>query len=168
MTVRPITLVAPQTRQLLAGKLTELRRPLTHLLGNSRPGDRLWVREPFHLDIKFRHLSPTAAAGMGAKPFFETEVADLPVWARADLGNKVFARNLLRIWHRQHLVVTEVRREHLQAIRPDAIAAEGFANRAAYAAAWDRNLSMAAASDAWRFNPEVAVIRFERIGAPLP
>lgn len=168
MTVRPITLVAPQTSQLLDGHLTELRRPCSHLLANSRPGDCLWVREPFYLDIRFRHLSPTAAAGLGAKPFFETEVADLPPWVRADLSKKIFARNLLRIWHRQHLVVTDVRRERLQAISPAAIAAEGFATRAAFAAEWDRNLSMAGAHTAWRFDPDVAVICFERIGAPLP
>lgn len=165
MTDRPISIVEPQIAQLVAGRLSALRRPITMLYSGIKPGDRFWVREPFHLDARWNGLAPSAAARLyGVKPVFATDV-DL---RDPRLGKRQFARCLLRTWHRQHLVVQAIERGRLQAISQAEIEAEGFLTRAGYAAAWDRNLSLAMSAANWARDPDVIIIRFRRVAKPLP
>lgn len=165
----PVTIVEPQLQQLQAGQLDRLFRPCGGLLDRARPGDLLWVREPFHLHHKWNHLSPTAAAQFGARPHFAADGLSEEDW---DLGPRRYARNLLRTWHRQHLRVTAIARCPIQAIPADQVERQGFATRQAFAAAWDRNLSLNRAGIGNRAtyfnNPQVLVICFDRITAPLP
>lgn len=165
----PVTIVEPQLQQLQLGRLTCLYRPCGGLLEQVRPGDLLWVREPFHLHHKWNGLSPTAAAKFGAAPRFVADGASEEDW---DLGPRRFARNLLRAWHRQHLRVLAVGRCPVQAIPPAALEQQGFRTSQAFAAAWDRNLSLNVGGirrrDAYHNNPQVLVIEFNQIRAPLP
>lgn len=170
----PIAIVEPTIAAVIAGTCTRLRRPPGKLLHRITAGDKLWVREPFHLDAKFNTWAPLAAATMRARPTF---AVDLPARAGAatslGLGKRRFSRELPKQWHRQHLVTTAVRRERLQAITLAEIEAEGFADRAAYIAAWDRNLGYFTRSadtskpGSWDTDPEVLVIEFRRVAEPL-
>ena len=98
--IRVITVRQPQIARLMAGDLARVRRPMTKF-AQFEAGNRLWVREPFHLEERFDHYSPTAAKELGAKPYFAADLQrdELPV----RLGSQRFARTLLRVWHRQHL-----------------------------------------------------------------
>lgn len=168
MTPRPISLREPQLPRLLAGTLTALRRPWTGLTRSLAPGQLLWVREPFVLDRKWDGLSPTSAAGLGAQPQFVWST-DRPDPAILAAGRPRMARELLRAWHRQHLVLVSIERQRLQAISEQEIRAEGFVSRAGFIAAWDRNLSLAKADEhCWNADPTVAVLHFIRVATPLP
>lgn len=167
--VKPITVVEPQLQLLQAGQLDRVIRPDGGMFETLRPGDRLWVREPFHLHHKWNHLSPTAAARFGAQPFFVADGLSEQDW---DLGPRRYARNLLRQWHRRHLLVTEAARTPVQALPIAQINGQGFATRAAFAHAWDRNLSLSQGSIGgralYRNNPDALVLTVQLIAAPLP
>lgn len=163
--IRVITVRQPQIARLIAGELDRVRRPMTKF-AQFETGNRLWVREPFHLEERFDAYSPTAAKELGAKPYFAADLQrdELPV----RLGAQRFARTLLRVWHRQHLCVVQVDRQPLQSISDAEISSEGFSTRNAYAAAWDNNLTLTgAASLKWQHNPHVFVIHFDRIATPV-
>lgn len=165
----PVTIIEPQLQQLQAGVLGCLIRPDGGVLARARPGDRLWVREPFHLHHKWNGLSPTAAAKFGARPSFVADGASEQDW---DLGPRRYARNLLRQWHCQHLVVTRIERNPVQAIPIDLIEQQGFRTRPSFAAAWDSNLSLNQGGIAgwarYHNNPQALEIHFDRIMTPLP
>ena len=171
---RPISMVEPQIGALVADRFTLLRR-IGHTAERIRAGDRLWLREPFHLPRQWGRTAPTTAIARGARPVF---VTDLPpaasrspeVHADLGIGPRRNARDLPRVAHRQHLLVTGVSRALLQRITEDEARAEGFPTRSAWAAHWDLNLSFASsrAGCSWRDNPEIVVIEFTRIAEPLP
>ncbi len=167
--ILPITLVEPQLQLLCHGRLDRLFRPRRGTLERLGPGDRLWVREPFHLHHKWNGLSPSAAEQLGALPEFAADGASENDW---HLGPRRFARNLLRVWHRQHLVVDRVEHRRLQTITQQEVRMQGFTSPAQFAAAWDRNLSLNQGGiqgrAGWFNDPEVLVIHFTRIPAPLP
>ncbi len=163
MKSQPFTIVEPQIERLVDGCLSRLYRPVGRLKA-IRPGDVLWVREPYHLDLEFDHKSSTQAELRGARPTFVTDI-NAPV---PGLGRRRFARELLRVWHRQHLQVAYVGRAPIQSITIDEIKAQGFTHRAAFAREWDRNLALSNGDQVWKNNPEVLVIDFHHIAAPAP
>jgi hypothetical protein len=162
---QPFTIVEPQIERLVDGCLSRLYRPVGRLQA-IRPGDLLWVREPFHLPREFEHKSPVQAELRGARPTFVTDIEE-PEPAPT-LGRRRFAGELLRVWHRQHLQVAYIGRAPLQSITIDEIKAQGFTHRTAFSRAWDKNLSLTKGDQLWEKNPEVLVIDFHLIAAPLP
>lgn len=160
---RPITVIGIQLEALMAGNLLQLTRPLG-ALKNCQPGDRLWIREPFHLAAKYNGMPPRAAALTDARPVFLDQLAACPA---DELGPRRFARTLLRKWHRQHLLVTTVGRMALQAITPDHARAEGFASLADYRAHWDRNTDIGGGPARWNRNPTVVTMTFKHVRRPL-
>lgn len=167
MKVRPISILAPQIHLISAGLLTRLFRPGGGHLDALRPGDLLWVREHFHLDRRFDNVSPLQAAGRGATPVFcGGQIGDTSL----SIGRRRFARELPRIWHRQHLAITGCSHRSLGTITDAEIAAQGFALRSSFAEAWDLNLSLAKSgrdsAHLWRRNPTVLVLDFERVAMP--
>ncbi|WP_395391418.1 hypothetical protein WBP07_12475 [Novosphingobium sp. BL-8A] len=164
MKSQPFTVIEPQIEQLVDGHLSRLYRPIGGRLANLRPGDLLWVREPFHLPREVDHLSPQQAQLRRANPTFITDVDGVA----AGLGKRRYARELLRDWHRQHLRVTWVGKALLQSIPIEEIRAQGFTHSAAFGRAWDQNLSLSKKACAWKDNPEVLVLDFVRIAAPAP
>ncbi|PZQ56240.1 MAG: hypothetical protein DI555_06400 [Novosphingobium pentaromativorans] len=165
MKPQPFTIIEPQIERLVDGCLSRLYRPVGRLKA-IRPGDLLWVREPFHLPREFEHKSPVQAELRGARPTFVTDI--LTPEPEPTLGRRRFARELLRVWHRHHLQVAYVGRAALQSITIDEILAQGFTHRAAFARAWDKNLALSNGDQVWKNNPEVLVIDFHHIARPLP
>lgn len=163
MIPQPITIIEPQIRALVDGRLSRLYRPVGRRLGRTRTGEVLWVREPFFLPKNFDNLSPSQAALRGAIPNF---VADFSQEALQEISpRRRNARELLRAWHRQHLRVLRVRKAHLQNITDAEIEAQGFVTgRAGFAKTWNNNLSLAHAGNEWTENPVVLVIDIERVG----
>lgn len=166
MKALPVTVIEPQIRALVAGRLSHLYRPAGTRLERSRPGDLLWLREPFWLPKLYDHLSPSQADQLGAIPNFNADFA-IEELQRHPIKRR-FARELLRTWHRQHLRIIDVRRERLPWLGHSAIQEQGFANAAEFAQAWDHNLALSRSADRWANDPEVIVIEFERIAAPIP
>lgn len=164
MADRAISIVEPAIALLCAGRLPHLRRPQA-ALAKILVGDRLWVREPFHLPAAFDRFSPTRAAEEGAEPIF---AADWPDGLPASTGKRHYARSLPKVWHRQHLVVTALSFEPLQAITDAEILAEGFESRTAYAAAWDTLVKLSDPYALWSANPVVTVLAIGRVATPLP
>ncbi len=164
MNSRPITIIEPQIRALVASNLVSLVRPIgTH--AGLQPGTVLWVREPFWLPDCYNHLSPSQAAGRGAVPNF---IADYDVGrAPREHCKRRFARELLRIWHRQHLVVRVVETFRLQTLSDDEIRAQGFGSQDAFARAWNHNLSLSRGNQTWAANPEALKVAFDRVDQPV-
>ena len=162
MIPQPITIIEPQIRALVDGRLSRLYRPLGRRLERTQPGEVLWVREPFFLPRNFDSLSPSQAALRGGIPNF---VADFSQEALQEISpRRRNARELLRAWHRQHLRVLRIRKAHLQNITDAEIEAQGFATgRSGFAQTWNNNLSLAHAGNEWAENPVVLVIDIERI-----
>ncbi len=164
MTDRAISIVEPAIALLCASRLPHLRRP-QRALAKILIGDRLWVREPFHLPAELDRLSPTRAAELGAAPIF---AADWPDGLPEGAGKRHYARSLPKAWHRQHLLVTALSFEPLQAITDAEILAEGFESRIAYAAAWDALVKLSDPYAIWASNPVVTVLAIDRVATPLP
>lgn len=166
----PITVLDPQLAQLTAGRLDRLFRPHGAVADRWRPGQRIWVREPFHLPARYNSLAPTAAVLLGAKPLFSVDLKAEP--DPQYHGPRRFARALPRVWHRQHLLISCIERRRIQAITQAEIEAQGFKTRAGFAAAWDRTTDFGVGakyrSNAWREDPDILVIHFEWFPAPLP
>lgn len=166
MKLLPITLRETQLRMIVDGDQVMLRRPVG-MLSRAAKGDRLWIREPFAFEPRFDHLSPTAAASLGARPIFLTD-AD----ARArNIGATRFARNLPRACHRWHLQVLDAFEQQLQDIDEDDARAEGCSDRRAFAAHWNRvhasdGRSITGARIRWADNPRVIAIRFTLVRHP--
>lgn len=164
MKSQPFTIIEPQIEQLVDGRLSRLYRPIGGRLANVRPGDLLWVREPFHLPREFDRVSPSQAQLRHARPTFVTDIEG----AGPGLGRRRYARELLRDWHRQHLRVIWIGRAPLHSISIDEIRAQGFSHSAAFGRAWDQNLSLSKKACSWNANPEVTVMDFVRVDAPAP
>jgi hypothetical protein len=165
---RAISIGDPQIHRVMSGECTVLRRLPSKLLRDITAGQLLWVREPFWLPLKFAGMAPTAAAPLGARPIFLDQVLE------TEPGRPRPTYTLPKRWHRQHLRVIEVRRKWLQSIGDAEIRAEGFGTRRAYELAWERTLLVTEDKRraregplSWQGNPEVLVIRFERIAAPI-
>lgn len=173
MTDTPINFIEPQLKRIRGGRQSEVRRPHGRY-ARLASGDRLWIREPFHLSRTFDAIAPTSAIERGAI------VVHWPAdWAIAcatldgTIGRRRFARELPRACHRAHLVVSAVRTEQLQDIDGAGARREGLADRAAYAVAWDSvfgkqgGRAFNGESISWNSNPRVDVIAFDFIDAPL-
>ncbi|QSR16030.1 hypothetical protein [Novosphingobium sp. KA1] len=164
MKAQPFTIIEPQIERLVDGYLSRLYRPIGGRLADIRPGALLWVREPFHLPLEFDHISSAQAQLKRARPTFVTDVEGVG----PGLGRRRFARELLRDWHRQHLQVIWVGHALLQSITIDEIRAQGFTHTTAFARAWNQNLSLSKKPCSWDANPEVLVMDFVRVEAPVP
>lgn len=169
----PLTVVSPTIAPLHAGKVDRLRRPQGRL-STLKAGDRLWIREQFYLARAFEHVSPTQALDRGATPVFATDRADLPDYAVRDLGRRRFSREMPKLWHRAHLVITHVALERLHDTPAEEIAAQGFSSIDLYAAGWDAGLTLSQGGRNkscplhWRSNPAVIAFRFVFVPCPLP
>jgi len=164
MRILPISLTEPTLAPIRGLRLGTIRRP-AGLLSSCRAGDRLWVREPFHLGAAFDAFSPTAAIARGATPRF---AIDGPA---EGVGRRRFAREMPRDCHRLHLVLTAVRLEPLPDISEETAMAETRLSRQAFAQAWDeenrpaRNITGARVR--WADNPKVTVLTFRPVFEPL-
>lgn len=170
MKIRPISIVAPQVHLLNAGLLTRLFRPVGSVLSAVEPGDLLWVREPFVLAARYDTISPSQAERLGGAPVFTSDLDRKDRDLRKD-GRTRNARELLRIWHRQHLRVTAVGRRPVQSLTLRDLQGQGYSLAESFAADWDRNLALvrsAAGAGRWNENPEAIVLDFERIAGPVP
>ena len=166
----PISFTDANVRQLRAGNKTQTRRPGTRLMAY-KPGDRLWVREPFRLIKRFDNIAPLQALRLHA------EVASWPVdepvdhALASDIGRRRYAREMPRALHRMHLVLRGIRSERLQAISDTDASAEGVAHVAAYAALWDTlhagGKTIAGTPVRWAQNPIVTVLEFDVVDCPL-
>lgn len=166
MTVRAIAIIEPQLSLITQGRLSLLWRVGATMAG-LRVGDRLWVREPFHLLKKFSGLAPSVAAQRGAQPIFITDLkADGPVPADW-LTKKWDARTLPRKWHRQHLVITGFERRALQTVTEPEAKALGFNCVAHFARGWDANLMFGGHDCRWAENPTVTALGFDRVEGPV-
>lgn len=174
MTSVAITIMPPVLDAVVAGRCTALRRPAggnldRALVRTDAPARQLWIREPWHLAAVFGNRAPLSAAALGAVPMFPDQLSshDLKL-----VGPRRISFTLPRQWHRRHLRVLAIERQRLQAISDEAIAAEGWPDRAAYALAWDRALQVGGFTQrdptAWANNPEVLVFGFEFVAAPVP
>lgn len=167
---RPISLRQPAIGAFIRGTLCRIRRPLPGIYANARPGDVVWIREPFHLDAKWNGMAPTAAIGLGAHVTF---AADLEFGQAQEqgLGPERAARTLPRAVHRQSARICAVERQRLQAITNQEAQAEGYHSRRDWAVAWDVSLmgfSTKHDSRLWQRDPTVLVLTLDRIDAPLP
>ncbi|MGB3319639.1 MAG: hypothetical protein WBA75_11465 [Sphingopyxis granuli] len=171
MNPQPVSLREPEIGALVAGTMTVLVRPIGRLAG-MQPGDRLWVREPFHLPRAFAAEKPTRAAARGAVPIFVADHSAAWLASRvAGMGRRCYAREMPRLWHRQHLVVGSIERIRLHDVAESDLRGAGWKTRAAFRARWDHDARFGGAltdQTAWRANPLVLRIEFERIAAPLP
>jgi hypothetical protein len=132
-----------------------------------RVGDKLWVREPFYLPKKFGMQAPLTVHQRGGKPFFVADMKpDSPV-AEDWLGPRRSARTLLKIWHRQHLVVTGLERRRLHSITEPEAQAQGFACINHFARGWDKNLMFGGHEVKWAKNPMVIALGFDRVEGPV-
>ena len=84
-------------RALVDGRKTETRRPMTSQLAKSLPGDRLWVRETWHVS------------------FHDEEHPDAPTRAYHDTPKD---QRLAQLAHRIHFYEEEMRKDHARRFRP--------------------------------------------------
>lgn len=167
MSHSPLSLRQGAASAFLDGRLSTVIRPATRLFANLAPGDLLWVREPYHLEGRFHGRSPTRAAELGALPFYAANLTREQVH-QLGLGQQWPARNLLRIWHRHHARVLAARRVRLKEFAAEQALAEGFETVGAWAAAWDRDVSLFGYDLAWDQDPEVVHLEIQRVAAQLP
>lgn len=170
MTDLPISFTVELIRQLRGGGISQLRRP-HGLLARVVPGDRLWVREPFHLDERHEGTAPTSVLRIDPVPriFYAAEAGDPP----PGFGRRRFARIMPRAFHRMHLRIVAARDQRLQDLTDADARAEGAASRHAFADRWDRinapqMRSITGDAIRWPDNPRVTVITFDRIDTPIP
>lgn len=130
MKVLPISLLEPTLAGVRGLRQGSLCRPGS-LLKTIRPGDRLWVREPFHLPDAFDDFAPTAAIRRFAKVAYAIDGAP------PGFGRRRFAREMPRDAHRMHLVVLTAVVRRLQSVNDDEASANGFGSRDGFARAWD-------------------------------
>jgi len=163
----PLSFTQLYARKLHAGTVTQARRP-RGLLDSARPGDRLWVREPFRLATRFDAFAPTQALLAGDKFVAFVADDDQPDGA----GRQRFAREMPRSIHRAHLVIVSNVPARLQELDDHDAIACGFLNRAAFARNWDAVLkggkfSISGTKIRWSDNPAVNVISFKLVRSPL-
>lgn len=164
MRILPISLTEPTLARVRGLRQSVIRRP-GELLARCRAGDRLWVREPYHLLAAFETFSPTQAVERFATIAFAIDgVPD-------GFGRRRFARTLPRDCHRMHLVLSEVSTGWLQDISDEEIQRDhGLADRVAFAATWNEveaANSIAGTPTSWADNPRVTILRFQPVFAPI-
>lgn len=168
MKTLPISFTAPLVARIRAGEIVQTRRP-RGLFDKLQPGDLLWLREPFHLDQRFDHVSPSQALTM----FPDQRIAFTADGTPPEhFGRRRFARELPRIAHRAHLRVGLVRLEQLHNVTDADARAEGYPDRAAYRTAWDElhapgTRTITGDATRWADNPAVTVIAFTFIDQPI-
>lgn len=166
MKTMPVTVGFPQIRNLMSGEMTTLLRPRAQRLSMLRPGDLLWVREPWCFDARFEWNTPLSALTLGAKPIFLADFA--PDGLPLEAGKPRIAYTLPRACHRQHLKVTSVETMRLHDLADAAIEAQGFDNPEDWAHAWNRSLSVSGPGrNRFEDNPLVLAIHFARIARPI-
>ncbi|WP_370189333.1 hypothetical protein [Qipengyuania sp.] len=170
MTALPFTIRQPTTAAFASGAPLRVRRPADGMYARLVAGDRVWIREPYRLKRKFNSLSPTAASGYDARPYFEQDLGPGDVEA-LELGDMRHARCLLRDWHRWHAIVDEVKLQPLQEITLEEARGEGFTRVEGWAARWDADItSFTSIHDPrqWANNPQVIVLNLIPKLEPLP
>ena len=166
MRILPISLTEPALARVRGLRQSVIRRP-GELLARCRAGDRLWVREPFHLPAAFDGFSPSQAAERGAKIAYAIDGTP------DGFGRRRFARTLPRDCHRMHLVLTEVTTGQLQDITDLEIQRDhGLVDRVAFVANWNaaeraHARSIAGTPISWADNPRVTILRFQPVFAPI-
>lgn len=139
MTDRPISLPAADVAGIAHHRRSSVRRLVQSQLGKVRVGDRLWVREPFHLEERFDQVAPLQALRCGATRF----------WYAADgevmpgFGPRRYARAMPRACSRLWLRVDAVHTGPLQSITPQEAEAEGAYHRSWPVGAGDRMVDLA-------------------------
>lgn len=189
----PILFPTVATRALIAGRKHEARRLASSPLAACRPGDRLWVKEPF---AARRHGAPHEALGRWS-PVREADFVVLGDGTRRDRQGMETrghapppdqvswapALHLPRWASRLTLIVERVDAQPLQAILHEAAIAEGMAPilpglwrrpggwrlwrdpRAAFARQWDTDHGTD--SERWAANPMVVALRFTVVRANI-
>lgn len=125
MTDRPISMSAADVAGIAHRRRSSVRRLTQSQLGQTRIGDRLWVREPFHLEERFDQVAALQALLCGATRFWYAADGD----KMPDFGPQRFARAMPRACSRLWLRVDSVRTGPLQSITDDEITAEGIYHR---------------------------------------
>ena len=121
MTDHPISLAPADVAGIAHRHRSSVRRLVQSQLGHVRAGDRLWVREPFHLEERFNQVAPLQALRCGAERFWYAADGD----PMPGFGPQRYARAMPRACSRLWLRVDAVRTGPLQSITADEIAAEG-------------------------------------------
>lgn len=125
MTVRPISLPAADVALIAHHRRSSVRRLVQSQIGQVQVGDRLWVREPFHLEDSFNQVAPLVALDCGSERVWYSSDGDpLP-----GLGPQRYARAMPRALSRLWLRVDAVRVGPLQSITADEALAEGAYHR---------------------------------------
>lgn len=173
MAALPISFNVETIRAIHAGSIVQVRRPVG-LLMRCESRDRLWVREPFHLDAAHDSLAPLQSLTLGGR--VRAYAADLrPAAGDAlppGIGRRRFARELPRAAHRSHLVISNVEQRRLQELTDADARREGAIDRADFARRWDNLHAPAGRSVTgdlirWQDNPRVTVLTFDFVAAPL-
>lgn len=172
---RPIIFSGPMVRALLDGRKTMTRRLATSPLRKCETGDRLWVRENFH-------VRPVASAMHAYSYFDEENPAIIGGWEKVRLlpYHHLIKRPEKPIWRpsihmprsisRLTLVVTGTKTEPLHNISETDARAEGAEKnpvdrryRTGFVGIW-RALH---GDDSWHANPEVVALQFRVIKANI-
>ena len=164
----PLSLRFRPLRELYKTGSARIRRPADGMYKGLKPGDRLWLREAYHLEKQFNPFSPSAAAVRGAVPHFASDLSAQP--EELGLGGSRAAYTLLREWSRSHLIVEAVEQQPLLDIKESEARADGFSGRNTWLDEWDdligavtgRNQNRKAAA-----NPTVLVIDAQLVDQPL-
>jgi hypothetical protein len=162
----PLSLRTAAAQNLRDGMLRSVFRADGGIYARLQPGHLLWIREPYRLVARFNHIRPTTAEALGARPHFATDLTERMV-KEIGLGRQWPARNLLRVWHRSHAVVTAVDRVPLQSIDDAQARAEGHGCRMAWSRNWDAERRSFAYTDLWQTNPLVLRIAFDPVPTSL-
>ena len=167
----PVSIRQRSLRQILRDPLggARLRRPADGMYKDLAAGDRLWLREAFHLEKHYDFTSPSVARARGAQPVFAANLHTSPA-ADSVLGNSRPAYTLLRDWHRYHFTVLAVEHQRLHDITLAEVQAEGFETREAWFEEWDDLISSVNGTVRDRraaANPEVLAIDIELRREPL-
>lgn len=162
---RPLAFRNPELAALETG-LRVFRRLADGALADCKPGDLLWIREPYFLDRRYDGHRPTTALNLNARPTFLADVG----FHHCDkaLGRVHPARELCRPWHRRHLVVRRVTREQLRDITAADLAAAGYRDHEHFAELWNRDISMRGCGARWIDNPVVLRAEFDLVERPVP
>lgn len=166
MRTLPVSLALPTLARIRGLRQSVIWRP-GPLLASLVEGDRLWVREPFHLPVAFDGHAPTTALRR-----FAPRVAYAIDGAPPGYGRRRFAREMPRAAHRMHLLVHSALPMRLDKVTDDECAANGLLDRAHFARMWDienpTGQSVSGGRVGWADNPPVTRIRFSPVFAPLP
>lgn len=166
--IRRLALSIDEVRNLREHRLRHLVRPIGAEVARFRAGDRVWVREPFHLPARFDDLAPSQAErfGCGGVQAFAADSDAVPD------GVRRAARVLLRGWHRAHLVIVTAGELRLHAVDWEQL---GFASLDRFRAHWDEFVEPAWSSFggqpgmlSWSADPRVILLEVGWVEHPLP